>query len=110
MQPLFATSIYFIPFLKASLLAVAVLLFVSCNQLAGFEKATVRNGSSLATEGCGWYLDQDGTELKAADLPESFREDGRKVLITYDILPSRSACGEEADRFQNISLEEIKDR
>jgi len=59
------------------------------------SNATIHYTGPVAADGCSWLisLDADSTEYSPINLPENFKKDSLKVIVSYKHLNTRFHCG-----------------
>lgn len=79
------------------------------------REATLRWTGMVAADGCGYFLDIEGTEYKPSNeevIPESFQQEGEiPVVVTYTELeePEEFSCGMRPTRYSStIAIQEIE--
>lgn len=79
--------------LIAACLLTGTVLYSGCKK-AEFEKgvAVITYSGDFVDGGCGWVLQFGSQEYEPQNLPDTFKQEGMVVNITYKVLDESPAC------------------
>lgn len=87
---------------------------VSCDKKSESDfqlmNGLVHNYGDPAVDGCGWMIEVDKVLFSPINLDANFQKDSLKVILDYEVLKSKWACGWRSQGYPQIKIINIKQK